>query len=335
MSFGNPILGGASTLIREAIKSPNYSVGVSGWTVNRGGTAEFNDATVRGAVSAGAGTVLLNAGGLNIHSSVTGKQSDININAQFLARRYPDDGQSQAQLVVDSALGGEVILNAIPSTVAGISLSSALIFASRTDTVTDSTPKLTIQGTRIAGKATPSIILSGGNSTSNVSNANIQADTANTFGDLTVGGELKVTGRFNHNPVALYTVSKSIPNGAVTQFVNADFTAIRDLNGLYNNGLFVTDRAGIWELSVFGRWDSQAAVAGQRQIRCQLNGVDFQYASLSPTTALNNTLITNQMQWQDLLGANVLVGLQAFQNSGVAATYGHDARVCFKLVQEF
>lgn len=51
MSFSNPIIGGESTLIRNAIKSPDYVAGVSGWSVNRDGTAEFNDVAVRGTLS--------------------------------------------------------------------------------------------------------------------------------------------------------------------------------------------------------------------------------------------------------------------------------------------
>lgn len=47
MTFGNPVVGG-NKLIRPAIQSPNYVPGVSGWTINRDGTAEFNDVTVRG-----------------------------------------------------------------------------------------------------------------------------------------------------------------------------------------------------------------------------------------------------------------------------------------------
>lgn len=45
--FTNPVFGG-NTLIRPAIKSPNYSPGVSGWSINRDGSAELNDLTLRG-----------------------------------------------------------------------------------------------------------------------------------------------------------------------------------------------------------------------------------------------------------------------------------------------
>lgn len=49
MAFSNPVVGGeGGELIRESIKSPDYIPNVQGWSINRDGTAEFNDITVRG-----------------------------------------------------------------------------------------------------------------------------------------------------------------------------------------------------------------------------------------------------------------------------------------------
>jgi len=50
MPFGNPILGGGGALVRSEIRSPNYVAGVSGWSIQRSGSAEFADVTVRGGV---------------------------------------------------------------------------------------------------------------------------------------------------------------------------------------------------------------------------------------------------------------------------------------------
>lgn len=46
MPFRNSILAG-TTLIREAVESPNYVTGVSGWIIRKDGTAEFADMVVR------------------------------------------------------------------------------------------------------------------------------------------------------------------------------------------------------------------------------------------------------------------------------------------------
>ena len=44
--FSNPIVGGVDKLIRQAIQSPNFVAGVSGWSINKDGTAEFNQLTI-------------------------------------------------------------------------------------------------------------------------------------------------------------------------------------------------------------------------------------------------------------------------------------------------
>lgn len=44
---GDPVVG-STILRRPAIQSPNFVTGVSGWTVNSDGSAEFNNLTIRG-----------------------------------------------------------------------------------------------------------------------------------------------------------------------------------------------------------------------------------------------------------------------------------------------
>lgn len=56
MPFRNSVVGGV-TLVRPAIKSPNYSTGSAGWAINADGTAEFNAVTIRGGTIVG-GTAL-------------------------------------------------------------------------------------------------------------------------------------------------------------------------------------------------------------------------------------------------------------------------------------
>lgn len=52
----NPVVGG-TVLRRAAIQSPNFVTGVSGWTINQDGSAEFNNVTIRGGITIG-GTAL-------------------------------------------------------------------------------------------------------------------------------------------------------------------------------------------------------------------------------------------------------------------------------------
>jgi hypothetical protein len=64
----NSILAGQGTLIRQMIQSPNFITGVSGWTINKDGSAEFNNLTIRGTF---AGTnFVINANGIFFYSGV-------------------------------------------------------------------------------------------------------------------------------------------------------------------------------------------------------------------------------------------------------------------------
>lgn len=64
MPFTDPIIGGSGVLVRSSIRSPDYVPGGAGWTINRDGTAEFNNVTVRGSFATGA------AGGPNPYLTI-------------------------------------------------------------------------------------------------------------------------------------------------------------------------------------------------------------------------------------------------------------------------
>lgn len=44
--FNNAVVGGDGTLVRDSIHSPNYVAGVAGWSINKDGTAQFNELTL-------------------------------------------------------------------------------------------------------------------------------------------------------------------------------------------------------------------------------------------------------------------------------------------------
>lgn len=60
MGYNNPVAAGLK-LIREALQSPNYQAGVAGWTINKDGSAEFNNVVIRGGTVEG-GTALFYSG---------------------------------------------------------------------------------------------------------------------------------------------------------------------------------------------------------------------------------------------------------------------------------
>lgn len=72
MGFRNPILGGTE-LVRDAIQSSDYVAGVSGWTINRDGSSEFNDGTFRGQL------LVTNASGSQIRAFANGSLSEIDL----------------------------------------------------------------------------------------------------------------------------------------------------------------------------------------------------------------------------------------------------------------
>lgn len=73
MAFTNSITGGQGTLVRPAIKSPDYVAGVSGWSINKDGTVEFNSGTFRGTITAS--SFVTGTSGRRIEINVAGSQS--------------------------------------------------------------------------------------------------------------------------------------------------------------------------------------------------------------------------------------------------------------------
>jgi hypothetical protein len=65
IDFQNIVVAGTK-LVRDSIQSPNFVTGLTGWSINQDGSVEFSNAVMRGTVIAGAGTVTLNSGGLDI-----------------------------------------------------------------------------------------------------------------------------------------------------------------------------------------------------------------------------------------------------------------------------
>lgn len=277
-------------------------------------------------------------------------------------REVPDNG-AFLNLTAQAGYGGVIFLQPENSAIPATTFNAGQIYSDAIEAGLNSQPKVQMISPFVNGKATAQIVLFGQTNTSATDNSRmlvecgyvelqltgamtVVADNfAGTFaGNVTVNAGNNVVLDANNlllgntafsRPNVTYAFSKSIPSGAVTQIAHADFTVVRDsYPGLYNNGLFVPDRDGVWGFTVHARWQSQAAVTGQRQLRYQINGVDTDYSSISPTTALNSTLITNEITVVDEYNANDTIGFQAFQNSGGALTFGNRARVHFWLIED-
>ena len=103
MGFSNPIIGGISNLIRAAIRSPNFVTGLTGWSINRDGTAEFNNAIIRGLLQAG--------------SIIAGSISQATIGSSILV----GDQLFDCDYIIDDSGGTILIYSLAGQTVVGIS----------------------------------------------------------------------------------------------------------------------------------------------------------------------------------------------------------------------
>lgn len=151
MSFGNPIVGGV-TLVRPAIQSPNFITTVSGWSINKDGTVEFNDAVIRGSLSAGGGVVLLNSNGLAVQSIGGDAIYEINRVGGFMASNVPEDG-TRSQITP-----GAMFLTPEDPSPLGVAVDFATWNVQYDNSgAANETPIVLFQGVEYTGKSAPAI----------------------------------------------------------------------------------------------------------------------------------------------------------------------------------
>jgi hypothetical protein len=96
VTFTNPVVGG-TILVRPAIQSPDYSPGVSGWSINIDGTAEFSDLVIRS--SDGSGSTVQIANG---EIQVTNSAGDVVVELDSTGYRlYSSSGAIVAEIKLD------------------------------------------------------------------------------------------------------------------------------------------------------------------------------------------------------------------------------------------
>jgi hypothetical protein len=309
--FKNSVLGGAETLIRSAIKSFNYVAGIAGWRIAKDGTAELNDATIRGTLLAGGGNVRLSSTGF--HLSGNNQQFDINGNAGFLSRIDPDDG-SYAQMVSVSnglANGGVLFLSpATPSAINNTSFDAADVYADYLRSGATDTPYLQLASPKVSGgvKVNGSLLLKGQSSTSATDNSHldINVNSIDVNGDMTCHADF-VTGRPRWINQSWGT--PTLLNNTVTTLTPTSVT----LNtGNMGSGANVTvPSIDVWDMGLSVRFATNTA--GIRQIRISVNGNEVAGLSVTPVASFNTTVtVTAKL----LLNAGDVVTFQAYQNSG-------------------
>jgi hypothetical protein len=251
LQFQNPIVAG-TTLVRDAIKSPNYVAGSTGWTINQDGTVEFSNGTFRGQLIAGGGNVILNAGGLAIDGPTT--QYDINGVAGFLAQNLPVDG------TIAQMSPGALFLTPQDPSPAGVAVDYATVQVGYANSgAVDETPATFYAGVNYTGKSAPSVNLYGQArndvNPDGTSHADVTAFSINLFADSTnVDHKL-----FNYDtgmyfcPIQLFTVNVPVTGNGNTGPSNANLgatalptpiTAGRSISGFANNAGAAASSAG-------------------------------------------------------------------------------------------
>lgn len=126
MSFEDPIVAGLE-LIREAIRSPNFQTLVQGWSINRDGSAEFNNLIIRVDTTTGSITV----------GPPTGPQVIIRISNNVGLIQFPtNSGDESTPAVIQSeAVTDESLLRLESAFMSGSASSSRLDLYSGNDAI--------------------------------------------------------------------------------------------------------------------------------------------------------------------------------------------------------
>lgn len=170
--FENSIINNLNALVRSSIKSPNYVTGISGWAINKDGTAQFNQLTLivqtSGAAvliyagSAGPGTLIgswASADGIDQYgnaypsglNAIQGSLIGINLTNAELVSATLIGALLQGPTLTQAAItGGTITQTTIVFDTTGGGL---LVYTSTTTTVTFNTPGITTWTSPVTGAA--------------------------------------------------------------------------------------------------------------------------------------------------------------------------------------
>lgn len=255
MTFRNSILAGL-TLIREAIRSQNYSAGVSGWSIDADGSAEFNDITIRdGTVISGSafyynpapgpGNLILSIAaepgtdeyGNAYPAGITWFDSAGTLNGSGTRLALTASNGSVVEVTAQGQFGNGLYLSP-PVSSDGTWVPGA-IAADYSSNAPDS-PYLSIYSPydSIAGNAA-SIVLTGEDSASGPTAVDMDADTVNVHADMTIDGQIT---SYDGNTFPAYV--PSISGGGAATFSTIDGWYQRLGKMIYVYVYFVVGTAG-------------------------------------------------------------------------------------------
>jgi hypothetical protein len=252
IEFAYSIVAG-TVLVIDRVQSPNYVTGVSGWAIFQNGTVEFNNAVIRGSLSAGGGHVVVDAAGVRVTDG-TSVIYQINTTGGFLAQRIPDDGSfaSMSGSGNGNSNGGVTFYEPTsPSTINNITWTAGYVGAFYNTAGATDTPYLVlVSPCDVAGPLqTGQIQLYGQSSTSAVDNSRVNLDAANT----TINGAVLITLNGGARPNDSF--DNSVTNGTTA---SATFVDSLTTTGVIGVSFVAPQSGGVWVLVQAGGFNPTA-----------------------------------------------------------------------------
>jgi hypothetical protein len=282
--FRDDILGGLK-LVRSAIQSANFVTGLTGWRIQRAGTAEFSNATIRGSISAASGTIVLDSNGILLQ----------NADGSFVELETTFAGLGALILLNPQNFAGKVYT---PGKLFGtLAPASPSPYVSLVSPIIDngSASSINVYGETNTGTGDTAIILSANNIT-----LNAKTKFSVPTGKLILGA-----------------LSQSIPNAAITQVSYT--TEIRDTYNFHdnvtNNSRVTPSVAGVYRVTASTLWAANAT--GARRTYIGKNGSVIGPVAVQQAGTANqlSQLVINQVECN---GTTDYFSHHVFQDSTVA-----------------
>lgn len=303
IDFHHEIVAG-TVLVIDAIQSPNFVAGTSGWIIRQDGSVEFANATLRGAFEADG------ANHAYVRIATTGGTG---FGTAFLELRPPDLPLLATTVINPGSVFAESNQpSGVNSSYLDLQINGpAWRFASGAPDLRY--PGVFMRTNRWDGTDQPLFKITTGGA----------ASVPSTF-DIELDGNVTINGKFSR-PNCTLSIAENAANAAITTLTPTG--AVLDTYGMWD-GVFGIDipEDGLYDLGGDLQYAGQAISTGQRQLRIQVNGVDFMFWTQRADN-LNNTAITIHGTVPARLFVNDKVTFQYFQSAGAVLAIGGNSRV--------
>jgi hypothetical protein len=297
MAFTNPIIGGGNALIRTEIKSPDSVTGVSGWSIKKDGSAEFNDVNVRGS--------LLLPGDDNSYVEI-----DTISGIPYISFMPENTGNSSDDYKLAAAINA--FRNSIGvSDRLGLGINSPMYSGPFVNN-NSNRAIIDLYGESFDGTTSgPEIVL-------RRSDPGAATLSVTVEGDMAVEGAVTIAGTFSRPGCVVSFGTPNITSGVVAQTLT--LSVIQDSYGMWDAGsptIVTIPKDGLYDVGMIIRYGSQNPNANLRQMKFLVNGAEYMQWNFPAVTNMNGTNITlNGIMPVELVQGDTIT-FQTLQNSGV------------------